>query len=105
MDETAISKVYVYDDLLLFRRAYSISKKMAILDKGVMHIEEKDWLHFMQHAYRLGKSSRSVKKEDMAGDIGRSEPITRQLARAVKGRYLTLSIVRELCLSLGRLAG
>jgi len=57
-DESTISKVYVYDDLLLFRRVYSISKSIAILDKGVMHIEEKDWLQFMRHAYRLGKSSR-----------------------------------------------
>jgi glycosyltransferase involved in cell wall biosynthesis len=105
LDEATMAKVFAYEDGLLFRRTYVISKRIAILDKGVMHMEETGWLRFMRHAYGAGKSSKSVRREDLEGDLGRSETIRTQLTRAVKGRYLTLSIVKETCFRLGRLAG
>jgi hypothetical protein len=75
------------------------------MEKGVMHMEEKGWMELMRHAYRAGKSSKSVRIEDLAGDPGKTEPLGRQLSRAVKGRYFTLSLVKELSFGLGRLAG
>ncbi|MDD1769497.1 MAG: glycosyltransferase family 2 protein [Methanomassiliicoccales archaeon] len=105
LDEATMSKVFAYEDGLLFRRTYAVSKRVAILDRGVMHMEEKGWLWFMRHAYGAGKSSKSVRMEDLEGDLGRAEPVRKQLARAAKGRYLTLSLVKETCFRLGRLAG
>jgi len=105
LDEAAVSKIFAYEDALLFRRTHSISKRIAILDKGVMHMEERGWLDLMRHSYRAGKSSRSVNMEELTADPGRSEPFGRQLARAIRRHYLTLSVVKEISFSLGRLIG
>jgi hypothetical protein len=62
-------------------------------------------MQFMRHSYHAGRSSKSVRTEDLAGDLGRSEPVRKQLARAIRGHYLSLSVIKEICFRLGRLAG
>lgn len=105
LDEDKLSKVFAYEDGLLFRRTYAISKRIGLLSQGVMHMEEEGWLALMRHSYRAGKSARSVDKEELEGDIGRGESRGSQLVRVIRGRYVMLSLVKELSFKLGHLAG
>lgn len=101
MDESRMSEIFTYDDGLLFLRAYESSRRVAVLPKGVMHIEESDWYQFIRHSYKAGRSARAVDVAVLRGDIGREEKAWNRLQRAVRGRYFLMSFVKELFFRLG----
>ena len=101
LDESRMAHVFTYDDGLLFRHTYGVSKRVALLSKGVMHIEESNWYQLMSHSFKAGMSARAVYVSRLQGDIGREEVAWQRLQRAVKGRYLLMSLVKELFFRLG----
>jgi glycosyltransferase involved in cell wall biosynthesis len=105
LDEDKLAKVFTYEDGLLFRRAYAVSHRIGLLSQGVMHMEEEGWLALMRHSYKAGKSARSVDIIELEGDIGQGESRGSQLVRAIRGRYVMLSLVKELSFKLGHLTG
>jgi glycosyltransferase involved in cell wall biosynthesis len=101
LDESRMAQVFTYDDGLLFRHTYEVSKRAALLRKGVMHIEESDWYQLMSHSFKAGRSARAVDVSRLQGDMGREDGAWQRLRRAVKGRYLLMSLVKELFFRLG----
>ena len=101
LDEATMARVYAHDDGLLFRRAYDVSKRSVILPKGVMHIEESNWYQLMRHSLKAGMSARSVDMSRLQGDLGREEDRWIRMQRAIKGRYLLMSLVKELFFRFG----
>jgi len=101
LDEAAMARVFAYDDALLFRRTYEVSKRLVILHKGVMHIEEGDWYQLMRHSLKTGMSARSLDISRLQGDIGREESQWVKMQRAIKGRYFLMSLVKELFFRFG----
>lgn len=101
LDEATMARVYAYDDGLLFRRTYEVSKRLAILPKGVMHIEERNWYQLMRHSLKTGMSARSVDMSRLQGDLGREETRWIRMQRAIKGRYFLMSLVKELFFRFG----
>ena len=101
LDEGMMAKVFAYEDGLLFQRTRAVSRKVGLLRNGVQHMEERDWLELMRHSYKAGRSARSVDMSALVEDEGRSESQWERLSRSIKGRYLTLSLVKELFFRLG----
>jgi glycosyltransferase involved in cell wall biosynthesis len=101
LDEPRMARVFTYDDSLLFRHTYDVSKRVVLLRKGVMHMEESNWYQLMRHSFKAGRSARTVDLSGLRGDLGREEGRWRQLRRAVKGRYFLMSLVKGLFFRLG----
>ena len=99
--DSVLSKVFTYDDAFLFRKTHALSKKIGVLENAIMHIEEENWIAFMKHAYRTGRSAKSVGMVDLVGDLGRSETVVDRLKRAVRSRSLVVSSVKEFFFQLG----
>ncbi len=101
MDESKMAKVFTYEDRLLFLRAYELSKHVAVLPKGVRHIEERNWYQFIRHSYNTGRSAQAVNVAELRGDLGKEENVWMRMQRAVKGRYFLMSFVKEFFFRLG----
>jgi glycosyltransferase involved in cell wall biosynthesis len=101
--EERIGGIFVFDDALLFRKAYALSQKVRLLDKAVLHMEDDNWLTFMKGAYRAGRSRRSVDLGELEGDPGREEGAIPWLQRAAKSRSLTMMLVKLFFFRLGAL--
>ncbi len=101
LDESMMAKVFAYEDGLLFQKTRAVSDRIGLLPRGVQHMEERTWLEFIRHAYKTGRSARSVDMSSLARDQGRAESQWHQLGRSIRGRYLTLSLVKGLFFGLG----
>ncbi len=101
LDESMMARVFAYEDGLLFQRTSAVSRKVAMLPRGLQHMEERDWLELIRHSYKAGRSARSVNMSALVGDEGRGETQWQRLSRSIRGRYLTLSLVKELFFRLG----
>jgi glycosyltransferase involved in cell wall biosynthesis len=103
--EERLRDIFVFDDALLFRKAYSISQRVRLLDHAVLHMEDDNWLTFMKGAYRAGRSMRAVDDSELEGDPGRDEGAWPWLQRAVKSRSLAMMLVKILFFRLGAMRG
>lgn len=101
ISEEKLREIFVFDDALLFHKAYAISQQVMLLDHAVLHIEDDNWLSFMRGAYRAGKSRASVDLGELEGDPGRAEGAFQWLQRAVKSRSLTMMLVKLFFFRLG----
>jgi hypothetical protein len=59
----------------------------------------------MRHAYRQGKSARSLEELGLEEEASAPEPAVELFKRAAKNRYLTYSTIKELSFRLGKLLG
>lgn len=100
-----LGEVFAYDDRILYAKASEASAKVSFMPRGVMHIEERSWGSMMRHAYRQGRSSRSVASLGLGAEASSPESSFALMRRAAANGYLAYSILKEASFRLGRRLG
>lgn len=105
LPQDTLGKVFAFDDRVLFAKAQGISRKVGLLPRGVMHMEERSWRDMMRHAYRQGKSARGLEALGLEEEASAPESAFMLMRRAARNRYLTYSSLKELSFRLGKALG
>jgi glycosyltransferase involved in cell wall biosynthesis len=100
-----LGEIFAFDDRVLFAKAQTASKRVGFLPKGVMHIEESSWKDMMRHAYRQGRSVKSLQALGLGEDAHAPETSLILFKRAARNRYLAYSILKELSFRMGKALG
>jgi len=105
LPQETLGKVFAFDDRVLFAKAKGISDKVGLLPRGVMHIEEASWRDMMRHAFRQGKSAKSLKALGLEEEASAPEPAMALMRRAARNHYLTYSVLKEASFRIGKALG
>ncbi|MEI6795455.1 MAG: glycosyltransferase [Methanomassiliicoccales archaeon] len=99
--EDLLPTVFVYDDALLFSKLRQVSERISFVPEAVLHHEEESMTQLIRHSYRMGKSAAGIGELNLPG-FYRADSPPNKFKKAVKGRYLTVAMFRELSFQLGR---
>ena len=102
IDADVLYKISALDDSFLFDKLMQVSKKkVGFLPDAVMHHEEEGMLELMRHWYRIGRSSRQFKDVEVK-QFFKNDPFWTKTAKAIKGHYFTMAVLKEMSYQMGR---
>jgi glycosyltransferase involved in cell wall biosynthesis len=96
-----LAKVQNLEDSYLFEKLTRVSRRIGFVPDAVMHHEEENMMELMRHWYRIGRNSRQFQDAEIE-QFFRSDPLGKKTFKAIKGRYFTMAVLKELSYQYGR---
>ena len=99
--ESMIPTMGSYEDSLVYSKVREKSTDSVIVPEVVWHNEESNALELYRHQRSIGRRTRAYRDQMKIDSFHRSKPKTRGMLDALKHRYLTVSMIKEMGFQVG----